>query len=307
MEKHFSHTPVMLEEVITSLDIKPGGIYVDGTFGGGGHSSKILRKLTTGRLIGIDKDDDALQNAKNKFGSLSNLVLIKSDFKDMASVLDELNIASVDGILLDLGVSSHQIDTASRGFSFRYDAKLDMRMDKNNNLDAYQVVNSYTESELVDIFFKYGEEPHAKKIARKIINTRKTNPIQTTKQLVKIITDVIPFNNSTNIARIFQAIRIEVNGELENLENFLKEIIKKLNTGGRLAVITFHSLEDRIVKNTFKSLAQKCNCDKKLPICICKTKVEIIIKTKKPILPTNEEIKINPRSASAKLRVVEKI
>lgn len=307
MEKHFKHTPVLLKEVIEALNIKGDGVYVDGTFGGGGHSSKILENLKSGKLIAIDKDDDALTFGKKKFSASNNIQFIKSDFKYIINILDELNINKIDGVLLDLGVSSYQLDTAERGFSFRYDAELDMRMDQTKNLDAYKVLNNYDESKLVKIFFEFGEEPKSRKIAKAIIKNRKTNPIKTTKQLVDIITSVVPFNNLTTLARIFQAIRIEVNAELTGLETCLKEMVSRLNIGGRLAVITFHSLEDRIVKKTFKLLAQKCTCDKRIPICICNGKSEIIIINKKPIIPSETEIKLNARSSSAKLRVVEKI
>ncbi len=307
MEKQFKHTPVLLKEVIEALNIKGDGIYVDGTFGGGGHSSKILESLKSGRLIAIDKDDDALAFGYEKFSASNNVTFVKSDFKQIESILEELNIDAVDGILLDLGVSSYQLDTAERGFSFRHDAKLDMRMDQTKNLDAYEVVNKFDENRLIKIFFEYGEEPKTKNIVRAIAKNRKIKPIETTRQLVDIITSVVPFNNLTTIARIFQAIRIEVNEELDYLEQCLKQMVNKLKKGGRLAVITFHSLEDRIVKNTFKALSLNCICDKKIPICICNNKAEIIIINKKPIIPTQEELNKNPRSSSAKLRVIEKI
>ena len=266
----FNHTPIMLKECINGLNIKPDGIYVDGTFGGGGHSSQILAKLTTGKLIAIDKDNTALQVGKERFGDSSNLVLIKNDFKNIVEVLDQLNIDKIDGVLLDLGVSSYQLDTAGRGFSYRFDAPLDMRMDQDSDFSAYDVVNNYSDSELSEIFFKYGEEPMARKIARQIVETRKVKPIETTGELAKIIEKVVYKKKGSNpCTKTFQAIRIEVNSELERLDKAINSMIDRLNSGGRIAIITFHSLEDRIVKTVFKQRSSDCICDKSIPVCIC--------------------------------------
>ena len=304
----FNHTPIMLKECINGLNIKPDGIYVDGTFGGGGHSSQILAKLTTGKLIAIDKDNTALQVGKERFGDSSNLVLIKNDFKNIVEVLDQLNIDKIDGVLLDLGVSSYQLDTAGRGFSYRFDAPLDMRMDQDSDFSAYDVVNNYSDSELSEIFFKYGEEPMARKIARQIVETRKVKPIETTGELAKIIEKVVYKKKGSNpCTKTFQAIRIEVNSELERLDKAINSMIDRLNSGGRIAIITFHSLEDRIVKTVFKQRSSDCICDKSIPVCICGHKKEINILTKKPIVASEEEQKENTRSTCAKLRIAEKI
>ena len=243
----------MLNECIEGLAIKPNGIYVDGTFGGGGHSSQILARLTTGKLIAIDKDNTALSVGKERFGSNPNLILVKNDFKNIVEVLDELGIEQIDGVLLDLGVSSYQLDTADRGFSYRFDASLDMRMDQDNPFSAYDIVNDYSEAELAEIFFKYGEEPMARKVARQIIEQRKNKPIETTGELVNIVEKVIFKKKGSNpCTKIFQAIRIEVNSELERLDKAINSMIDRLSSGGRIAIITFHSLEDRIVKTVFK-------------------------------------------------------
>lgn len=305
---NFNHTPIMLKECIEGLDIKPDGIYVDGTFGGGGHSREILARLTSGKLIAIDKDNTALQVGRERFADNPNLILVKNDFKNFVEVLDNLGIDKVDGVLLDLGVSSYQLDTAERGFSYRFDAPLDMRMDTDTNFSAYDVVNTYSESELAEIFFKYGEEPMARKIARQIIDTRKKSPIETTGDLVKIIEKVVFKKKGSNpCTKTFQAIRIEVNSELERLDNAISSMIDRLNIGGKIAIITFHSLEDRIVKNVFKVKSSDCICDKSIPVCICGHKKEINILTKKPLTASIEEQKNNSRSTCAKLRIAEKI
>ena len=310
MEKHFKHTPVMLNECLDGLAIREDGIYVDGTFGGGGHSGEILKCLTTGKLIAIDKDDDALENGKKKFENDSRIVFVKSDFKNLREVLAGLGISGVDGILLDLGVSSYQLDTAERGFSYRFDAPLDMRMDQTKDLTARKVVNSYSEKELLKILYEYGEEQNAKRIVGEIIKQRAISPIETTGELSSLIEKVYPkkFSSGRNVAtKTFQAIRIEVNHELEDLEEALTDMAGLLNKNGRFAIITFHSLEDRAVKNVFKLMSTDCICDKRSPICVCGHKAELKLVNKKPIIPTHKEQTENKRSTSAKLRVAEKI
>lgn len=313
MEKHleninFNHTPIMLTECIEGLNIKPDGIYVDGTFGGGGHSSKILERLTTGKLIAIDKDPVALEVGRQRLGDNPNIVFVKNDFKNFVEILDGLGIDAIDGVLLDLGVSSYQLDTAERGFSYRFDAPLDMRMDTDNPFSAYNVVNEYSEKELSEVLFRYGEEPFARKIAHEIVATRKLNPITTTKQLADIIEKVVFKKKGANpCTKTFQAIRIEVNSELERLDSVINSMIDRLKSGGRIAIITFHSLEDRIVKTVFKNRSSECICDKSFPVCICGHKKEINILTKKPLVASEEEQKENTRSTCAKLRIAEKI
>ena len=308
--KKFEHVSVMLSECIDGLNIKSNGVYVDGTLGGAGHSSEILKRLKKGRLIAIDKDDDALEFSRNKLANYSNVTFVKSDFKNFANILDDLGIDYVDGVLLDLGVSSYQIDTAERGFSYRMDAPLDMRMDRSNPLSAYEVVNEYDEKDLVRILYTYGEESFAKLIVRKIIERRKQKPIETTLELNEIVESAIPrkFWGKGSVAKkTFQAIRIEVNAELDGLDLVLKDMVERLNKGGRLAVITFHSLEDRIVKNVFKELSTGCICDKSVPICVCGHQASVKLVNRKPILATDLELANNKRSSSAKLRVIEKL
>lgn len=310
MEKHFKHTPVMLNECLDGLAIRADGIYVDGTFGGGGHSGEILNRLTTGKLIAIDKDDDALENGRKKFAGDSRIVFVKNDFKNLREVLAGLGIDAVDGILLDLGVSSYQLDTAERGFSYRFDAPLDMRMDQTRDLTARKVVNSYSEKELLKILYEYGEEQNAKKIVGEILKQRAISPIETTGELASLIEKVYPkkYSIGRSVAtKTFQAIRIEVNHELEDLEDALKDMAGLLNKNGRFAIITFHSLEDRAVKNVFKLMSTDCICDKRSPICICGHKAELKLVNKKPIIPTDKEQIENKRSTSAKLRIAEKI
>lgn len=311
MEEHvFEHTPVMLNECINGLNIKPNGIYVDGTLGGAGHSLRIVEKLKDGKLIAIDKDDTALEVSKERLKNFNNVVFVKSDFKNFKNIMEEKNILGVDGILLDLGVSSYQIDTPERGFSYRFDGKLDMRMDTKSGITAFDVVNNYSESELARIIYTYGEESFSRLIAKKIVEERKKHPIETTMQLKEIIENAIPkkfHGQGSPCKKTFQAIRIEVNNELGNLDVVLKDMVEKLNKGGRLAVITFHSLEDRIVKNVFKELSTNCICDKSIPICVCNHKASVVLVNKKPITASSAELKINKRSSSAKLRIVEKI
>lgn len=303
----FNHTPVMLDECIEALNINPNGIYVDCTLGMGGHTGVISSKLTNGKLISIDKDINAINHSKGKF---NNVTLVHSDFKEYKNVLNNLGITKVDGVLIDLGVSSYQIDTAERGFSYRFDGPLDMRMDTTKSFSAYDVVNTYSKEELYRILKMYGEEDFANAIANKIIDTRKTKPISTTKELRDIVESAIPKKfvvKGGASKKTFQAVRIEVNGELTELDRCLQDIIESLNVGGRLAVLTFHSLEDRIAKNIFKEESTNCICDKTIPICVCNHKARVKLVNKKPITASETELSVNSRSNSAKLRIVERI
>lgn len=310
LEINFKHTPVLLSECLTGLNIKPDGIYVDGTLGGGGHSGEILKRLTTGRLIAFDKDEDALKSTKIKLEKYSeHITYIKDDFKNMFEDVRNLGISGIDGILLDLGVSSYQIDTADRGFSYRFDAKLDMRMDRSASLSAYDVVNTYSKEDLLRILYTYGEENFAKAIVNKILQSREEKAIETTGELEKLVESAIPkkFWGRGNVAKkTFQAIRIEVNHELDGLEEAINKMIDLLNPSGRLAIITFHSLEDRIVKNVFKERSSDCICDKTLPFCVCNHHADVILVNKKPIEASGEELERNTRSSSAKLRIIQK-
>ena len=308
----FKHVSVLLDETINSLCIKPDGIYVDGTLGGGGHSFEIASKLTSkGRLIGIDRDTEALEAAKKRLSAFNNVSYVHSNFSDIKSVLESEGIKSIDGAVIDLGVSSYQLDFPQRGFSYMEDAPLDMRMDRTCVFSAYDVVNTYSESELTRIFFEYGEERFSKKIAAIICERRNQKPVETTLELVDIIKRAIPERlrqkGSHPAKRVFQAIRIEVNSELEPLKKSLTDFFESLSPGGRLAVISFHSLEDRIVKKTFQSFTGGCTCPKDFPICVCGKKATGKIITNKPVLHTEEEIAYNKRSKSAKLRVCEKL
>lgn len=309
----FKHVPVLLDEVIDGLDIKKGGCYVDCTMGGGGHSSAILSHLDErGRLIGFDKDDDAISVCKERFKNNSNVTVIKSDFKNAPQLLKEMQLAGkIDGILIDLGVSSYQIDSAERGFSFLRNGPLDMRMDKSQKLSAYEVVNSYSEKQLLQVLYEYGEEGNAKNIVKNILKAREIKPIETTFELKEIIEKSFPkkaiYGKGGVSKQTFQAIRIEVNGELEGLKECLQNLIGLLHKGGRLAVISFHSLEDRIVKNVFKLSCTDCICPPKTPVCICGHKAVAKLITKKPIIATSKELQENSRSSSAKLRIIEKI
>ncbi len=321
----FSHTPVLLDEVLENLEIKPNGVYVDCTLGGAGHSSKILEKLETGLLVGFDKDQEAIDASTSKLSKICNVfskdnfervnekscLIIKDDFKNSPSVLTELGITNVDGILIDLGVSSHQLDTAERGFSFRKDAPLDMRMDTSQSLTAKEIVNTYSEEELRNLFKEYGEEEFAFSIAKNICKARALKEIETTLELNEIIENSMPkkvvFSRGGAAKKVFQALRIEVNGELNLLKETIENLIKFLCPGGRIAIISFHSLEDRIVKNVFKDLAQGCICPKNFPICVCNHKATIEIVTRKPIVASEKEQLENSRSTCAKLRVAEKL
>ena len=307
----FSHISVLLHETVDSLNVKPNGIYVDCTLGGAGHTSLILSKLgPEGRVIGIDRDDDALANAKEKVKD-NRLITVKDNFENIASAVEYAGYERVDGIIMDLGVSSHQLDVAERGFSYMKDASLDMRMDQTSSLTAFEVVNKYPERELARILRDYGEERFAPKIASKICSVRENEPIKTTLELAEIITSAIPskfrFEGGNPAKRSFQAIRIEVNGELDCIPKAIEAGAELLNVGGRMSIISFHSLEDRLVKNGFQKLERPCTCPSDFPICVCGKKQMVKIITKKPILPTEEELEMNSRSHSAKLRVCERV
>ncbi|MBR2350072.1 MAG: 16S rRNA (cytosine(1402)-N(4))-methyltransferase RsmH [Clostridia bacterium] len=308
----FKHISVLYDESIEGLNVNPNGIYVDGTLGGAGHSKGIVSKLTGGRLICNDLDLNAIDNAKLVLSEhLDKVTFIHDDYKNLLENLDDLGIDGIDGILLDLGVSSPQIDDPNRGFSYSKAAPLDMRMDTTQTLDAKVVVNTYKEEELAKIFFEYGEDKLSRKIARAIVREREKEPITTTDRLADIIERCYPagyrFKHGHPAKRVFQAIRIEVNGELEGLYDFIYSVALRLKVGGRMAVITFHSLEDRIVKNAFTELEKDCICDKHLPVCVCNKRREVKILTKKPIVASEEELKNNKRAESAKLRIVERV
>ena len=312
MSIEFSHRSVMLNECIDGLNIKPDGIYVDGTCGGAGHSFEIAKRLDTGKLICIDQDPDAIAAASKRLEPYKErVIIVKSNFSEAAGVCRNLGYDRIDGLLLDLGVSSFQLDEASRGFSYNADAPLDMRMSDTNPLTAYEVVNSYSESELKRILFEYGEERFAGRIASKIVNARAIKPIETTIELSELIKSAIPSaarNGGHHPAkRSFQAIRIEVNGELDVIAPTIETVCGVMNSGGRMAIITFHSLEDRAVKQAYQKLAEGCTCPKNFPVCVCGNKPKIKIITKKPIDPSETELEENPRSRSAKLRIAEKI
>lgn len=308
----FKHKSVLLDETIEGLNIKPEGIYVDGTLGGAGHSSMVAQKLTTGLLIGIDQDADAIAAATKRLDAFaSKHVIVRSNYENVESVLKELDIESVDGIMLDLGVSSYQLDTPERGFSYNTDSPLDMRMDQRNSTTAADIINGYTEMELFRVIRDYGEDRFAKNIAKHIVLAREKKRIETTFELNEIIRASIPAKvretGGHPSKRTFQAIRIELNRELEVLKNSLDTMIGLLNPGGRLCVITFHSLEDRIVKNVFNTAENPCTCPPSFPVCVCGKKSKGKHLTKKAILPTQEELEYNSRSKSAKLRIFEKI
>ena len=306
------HVSVMLETTVSMLNIKPDGIYVDGTLGRGGHSSEILKRLTTGHLYSFDIDQQAIEESRSRLEKINhNFTLIKANFADMQKELNELGVYEVDGVLLDIGVSSPQFDDPERGFSYRYDTRLDMRMDRNQSLDAYKIVNEYSYSDLVRILYQYGEESFAKQIARKIEAKRAEKPIETTGQLVEVIKSALPnkvlSRQGHPAKQTFQALRIEVNHELDNLKSGLQGALNLLKPGGRLAVISFHSLEDEIVKQIFKSNSQPPLIDKRIPLRAEDIpEAEFILVNKKPILASDEELSENHRSHSAKLRVIER-
>ena len=307
----FHHVSILLEPCLEALQIKPDGVYVDATTGGAGHSLRIAERLhDTGRLICIDRDDEALENAKDRLKDVWQRVTpVKSDFRDIDKVLEGQGLAGADGILFDLGVSSPQLDHAERGFSYMQDAPLDMRMDRQQKLTAYDVVNGYDEDELDRVIFTYGEERWARRIAQFIVKEREAKPIETTGELVDIIKKAVPKGARKDgphpAKRTFQAIRIEVNGELEVLQRAIDDVAARLAVGGRLCIITFHSLEDRIVKEAFRKQENPCICPPQFPVCVCGKKPLGRVITRKPILPSKEELEENPRSRSAKLRVLE--
>ena len=309
----FSHRPVMLDECMEGLSIRPNGIYVDGTAGGAGHSSAIAARLgESGRLIALDQDETAVAVATERLSAFGDRAqVVRSNFCEVASVMEMLGIERIDGMLMDLGVSSYQLDTAERGFSYQADAPLDMRMDVRNPLTAKRVVNEYSEDDLRRILFEYGEERFSSRIASNIVRERERGSIETTGELVEIIKRSIPSAQRDGghhpAKRSFQALRIEVNAELDVIAPAIRSAVRLLKPGGHIAIITFHSLEDRIVKQTFASLAQGCTCPRDFPVCVCGNKPTLRVITRKPILPSDGELEINPRSRSAKLRVAEKL
>ena len=305
----FKHIPIMLNQVIEGLDIKPNGIYVDGTLGGGGHSYEIAKRLVNdGKLIGIDQDEAAIKAAGARLSEFSDRVtIVRSNYAQMVSVLQSLGIEQVDGILLDLGVSSHQLDNAERGFSYMEDAPLDMRMDRRQEKTARDIVNYYSQAELTRIIREYGEDKFAAKIAAKIMASRENKPIETTGELAEIIKSAIPMKYRLTgghpAKRTFQAIRIELNRELGVLEESIEGMLDILSDGGRMAVITFHSLEDRIVKTAFRKAESPCTCPSDFPICVCGKKSKGFVVSRKPVVPSDEEMERNPRAKSSKLRI----
>lgn len=311
-ETEFVHKPVLFDECMEYLAIKPNGTYVDGTAGGGGHSFGIASRLENGRLISIDQDEDAIEAAGKRLSQFNEKsILVRDNFCNVASVCYSLGIDGIDGMLMDLGVSSYQLDCPERGFSYNSDAPLDMRMDNRKTLTAFEVVNEYDFAKLKKIIYDYGEERFAPKIASAIVSAREKKKIETTKELSDIIKYAIPSaardGGHHPAKRTFQAIRIEVNSELDVIEPAIQDAVKLLNKGGRIAIITFHSLEDRIVKQAFANLAKGCTCPKDFPVCVCGNKPKVKIITHKPIVSAQEELEANPRARSAKLRVAEKL
>ena len=308
----FKHKSVLLEETVNGLNIKPDGIYVDGTLGGGGHAYEVCKRLSNkGRFIGIDQDAAAIEAASDRLSDfMGKVTIVRSNYCDMKSQLQQLGIDKVDGIVLDLGVSSYQLDTAERGFSYRVDAPLDMRMDQRQEMTARDIVNDYSEMDLFRIIRDYGEDKFAKNIAKHIVMEREKGPIETTGQLIEIIKRAIPMKFQKTAGhpakRTFQAIRIELNRELEVLRDSLEDMIDMLNEGGRICIITFHSLEDRIVKGIYKKSENPCTCPSHFPVCVCGNVSKGTVITKKPILPSKEELEENSRSKSAKLRIFER-
>lgn len=309
----FHHVSVLLDECIENLNIKEDGVYVDCTMGGAGHSKEIVKRLSKdGLFIGFDQDKNAIATAKERLAEYSDRVrFIHSNFSNIKEELEKIGVYKIDGVLADLGVSSHQLDEADRGFSYMHDAPLDMRMDIRKPFSAYDVVNTYSEEQLAKIIKDYGEDNWAKRIAKFIVEARDEKPIEKTGELVDVIKKAIPkkarIDGPHPAKRTFQAIRIEVNSELSILNKTIEDGVEKLNKGGRMAIITFHSLEDRIVKNKFRDLAVSCRCPKEFPVCVCGEKAKVKIISRKAIEPTKEEVEINPRSRSAKLRVIEKL
>ena len=312
MSVNFSHRSVLLDEAVEALNIRPDGVYVDGTAGGGGHSFAIASKLENGLLIAIDQDENAIAAASARLAPLGDRArVVRNNFSNLNDVLDQCEINKIDGLLLDLGVSSHQLDEAERGFAYQNDAPLDMRMDRRQSKTAYDVVNTYSEEDLKRILFTYGEERFSGRIAAKIVTTREKKPIETTGELADLIKSAIPAaareGGHHPAKRSFQAIRIEVNAELDVIVPAIESAVSHMKPGGRIAIITFHSLEDRIVKQAFARLASGCTCPKGLPICVCGKKPQVKVISKKPILPGAVELEENPRARSAKLRVAEKV
>lgn len=309
----FKHVSVLLNECIEGLAIKPNGVYVDGTLGGAGHAKHVCEKLSKeGHFIGIDQDHNALRVSKERLSDVAPEVsIVYSNFSSVKEVLDDLGVEGMDGMLIDLGVSSHQLDEPSRGFSYMHDAPLDMRMDQESDFSAYDVVNDYSEQGICDLIRAYGEDKWAKRIATFIVKAREIKPIETTYELVEIIKNAIPYSARKDgphpAKRTFQAIRIEVNKEIDIIKPTILDAVDKLKPGGRLCIITFHSLEDRIVKHTYKELEDPCTCARQMPICACGKVPTVKVITRKPILPSEEELEFNPRARSAKLRIVEKL
>lgn len=309
----FKHVSVLLNECIEGLAIKPNGVYVDGTLGGAGHAKHVCEKLSKeGHFIGIDQDHNALRVSKERLSDVAPEVsIVYSNFSSVKEVLADLGVEGMDGMLIDLGVSSHQLDEPSRGFSYMHDAPLDMRMDQESDFSAYDVVNDYSEQGICDLIRAYGEDKWAKRIATFIVKAREIKPIETTYELVEIIKNAIPYSARKDgphpAKRTFQAIRIEVNKEIDIIKPTILDAVDKLKPGGRLCIITFHSLEDRIVKHTYKELEDPCTCARQMPICACGKVPTVKVITRKPILPSEEELEFNPRARSAKLRIVEKL
>lgn len=311
----FRHKSVLLDECIENLNINPAGIYIDGTIGGAGHSSEIYRRLNSnGSLIGFDQDSFAVEISNKRLEKIkteARFKVVNTNFKNIKKVCEELDVKEVDGILLDLGVSSHQLDEVSRGFSYQHDAPLDMRMNRQSELSAYQIVNDYTEQELYSIIRDYGEEKWASRIAKFIVEAREVKPIETTFELVDVIKNAVPSaarrDGPHPARRTFQAIRIAVNHELDVLNNAIGDCVSLLKSGGRLCIITFHSLEDRIVKVQYNNLVNPCTCPPSFPICVCGKRPQAVLVNRKPITSTSKELEDNPRARSAKLRVLEKI
>ena len=308
----FRHISVLRNECIEGLKIRPDGIYVDGTLGGAGHAAEVLKRLgPDGRLIGIDQDEVAVANGQEKLGRFSNVTIVRDNFRNFAAIMETLGIQTVDGVLLDLGVSSKQLDDGERGFSYMQDAPLDMRMDRRNPRTAAEIVNQYSQEELRRIIQDYGEERWSARIASFIVQEREKEPIRTTGDLVRITKEAVPKGARQDgphpAKRTFQALRIEVNQELSILEGAIRDMAERLSPGGRICILTFHSLEDRIVKQTFRSLENPCTCPKDFPVCVCGKKQVLRVITRKPILPGAEEVKENPRSRSAKLRIAERV
>ena len=308
----FTHRPVLLDECIEALNIRPNGIYLDGTLGRAGHSREIAKRLTTGRLICVDRDDAALEAARDRLADwMDKVTLVHSNFDKVNDILRDLRLPGIDGMLFDLGVSSPQLDDGTRGFSYMADAPLDMRMDRSEGLTAYEVVNTWSQEELRRILFQYGEERYAPQIAGAIVRRREDKPIETTLELVEVIKSAMPAKalkeKQHPAKRSFQAIRIAVNDELASVERMIRGAVPRLNRGGRLAVITFHSLEDRIVKVGMAEFAKGCTCPPDFPVCVCGKTPDVKLVSRKPILPTEQEVEENPRARSAKLRVCEKV